>query len=164
MPKKSSKSLPGQLKFLWLSLAVLILDIITKSFAEHYLFRIISIPVCPILNVTLVHNKGAAFGFLAGEGGWQLKVFVIITIAILAGLIFWLSRLGKTDRWLSVAIALIIAGALGNGIDRVALGYVIDFIDLHIHQYHWPAFNVADIAITTGAIMLVIKFWRAKKS
>lgn len=153
----------GQLRFLWLTLVVVIVDAITKQLAAHYLFRIIAFPVCPGFNLVLVHNTGSAFGFLSNQGGWQVWLFTLIALAVGVALVVWLSRLPKSDRWTAIAIALILGGAIGNGLDRIALGYVIDFIDLYVGQYHWPAFNVADICITTGAIMFVWKVWKKKK-
>lgn len=154
--------LPGQLRFLWVSLAVVVLDLLTKQFASHYLSHFIAYNVCPGFNLVLVHNQGAAFGFLHGEGGWQTWLFTGIAVAIIAALVVWLVRLRRNQYWLAVAITLVIGGAFGNMIDRVILGYVVDFIDLYIGRYHWPAFNLADTCITIGAIMIIWKLWRSK--
>ena len=152
--------LPGQTRFLWLSLVVIILDLITKQFASHYLSRLIPYQIFPGFNLILVHNYGAAFGFLHGASGWQTWVFTGIAIAVGIGLFIWMVRLKRSEGWLAIAIALVIGGAFGNLIDRLILGYVVDFLDFYIGQYHWPVFNLADSCITIGALMIIWRLWR----
>ena len=143
------------LRWLWLSVLALGLDQWTKTWAENNMEGRV-IEVMPHFNLILAHNKGAAFSFLADAGGWQLWFFSILAIAISIGLIVWLSQLKRDERWLGIALALVLSGAIGNVIDRLIYGYVIDFIDWYIEGYHWPAFNIADSAIVIGAIMLLI--------
>lgn len=113
-------------------------------------------PLVPYFNLTLAHNPGAAFSFLSDAGGWQRWFFTAIALGVSVAIVVWLKRLPSNDRWLAVALALILGGALGNVWDRITLGYVIDFLDFYVDQWHWPAFNVADAAITIGAVMLGI--------
>ena len=107
-------------------------------------------------NLTLVYNTGAAFSFLADAGGWQRWFFVLLAIGVSALLLVWLYRLERDQHWLAAALALVLGGAVGNLVDRILHGHVIDFIDLYAGGWHWPAFNVADSAITVGAVMLII--------
>ncbi len=143
------------LKWLRLSALVLFLDQGTKILAEYYLELYRQVEIIPFMNLTLMQNEGAAFSFLADAGGWQRWFFVVVTIVITVFLLRWLRSLSEDERWLAIAIALIIGGAIGNLIDRVQYGYVIDFLDLHAMGWHWPAFNIADSAIFIGAIIIV---------
>jgi len=145
------------LKWLWLSVLVIVLDQFTKSLASQYLQLHVPVPLMPGLNLTLVHNTGAAFSFLSQAGGWQRWFFVVLALTVSVVLIFWMARLPQHYKgWVPASLALIIGGALGNVWDRALLGYVIDFIDVYYQVWHWPAFNIADSAITLGAIMLII--------
>lgn len=146
----------GSLRWLGLSLLVVIADQITKSIATDNLVYQQAVAIIPGLNMTLVHNTGAAFSFLSQAGGWQRWFFVILTTVISVVLVYWLSKLPGQRRWLAVALALVLGGALGNLWDRASLGYVIDFIDVYYDHWHWPAFNIADSGICVGAVMLVI--------
>jgi signal peptidase II len=148
------------LPWVWLSLLVFALDQFTKSLAVKYLVLHAPLPVFPGLNLTLVHNTGAAFSLLRDAGGWQRWVFIALAVVIAACIVVWLARLPARRGWLACALALVLGGALGNLWDRISLGYVIDFIDVYYAHWHWPAFNLADSAITAGAVMLVIDaFW-----
>lgn len=147
------------LKWLWLSALVVVLDLGTKWLATDLLDYAISVPVLPFFNFTLLHNTGAAFSFLASAGGWQRWFFAALAVAISAMLVKWLASI-KDDKWLAVAIALVLGGALGNLYDRVVLGYVVDFLHFYWESYHFPAFNVADSAITVGAIMMALDIFR----
>lgn len=111
--------------------------------------------VLPIFNLTLVHNHGAAFSFLSDAGGWQRWFFTVMALGVSCYLVVWLMRLSPQQKIQSVAIGLILGGAVGNLWDRVVLGYVVDFIDVHWKHHHWPVFNIADSAITLGAIGLL---------
>lgn len=148
------------MKWLWLAALVVILDQVTKFLAGHYLQLHAPLALAPGLNLTLAHNTGAAFSFLSHAGGWQRWFFILLTLVVSVAIIIWLRCLPRHRRWLACCLALILGGALGNLCDRVLLGYVIDFIDVYYHTLHWPAFNVADSAITAGALMLIIDaFW-----
>ncbi len=150
------KSKKSPLAWLWLTLFVLIIDQVTKYWVAGTFFYGESVNVLPFFNITYVHNLGAAFSFLADQSGWQRWFFACI--ASIASIIFivWLVKTPSTDKKLCLALALMLSGALGNLIDRVLLGYVIDFLDFYIQDYHWPAFNIADSAIFVGAAIMII--------
>ena len=141
----------------WLSAAVVALDQLTKwvIVGQFELFEIL--PLTPFLELTRLHNTGSAFSLLAQAGGWQRWFFVGLAGAIVPLILWWLYTLpARGHPWLSVGLALILGGAVGNGIDRLAQSHVVDFLHFHWGGAYFPAFNAADIAITTGAIMLVI--------
>ena len=151
------------LKWLWLSAGVIVLDQITKVLASAHLVLHDPVPVLPLFNLTLMHNSGAAFSFLSQAGGWQRWFFVVVAIGVSVALIWWLHQLQRNQRWLAVALALVLGGALGNVWDRVTLGYVVDFVDVYYGSWHWPAFNVADSAISVGAVMLLVDAFRGER-
>jgi len=155
MPEKSSGG-EKALVWFWLSLLVVILDQVTKVWVSANLALYQSIVVLPFFNLTLLHNEGAAWSILATAGGWQRWFLSGLAILISGVIVIWLSRLKRQQRWLACALALILGGALGNVIDRLMYGYVVDFIDVYYQQWHWPAFNIADSAISVGAVMLLI--------
>lgn len=144
------------LKWLWLSALVIVLDQITKYMVTDSLHLFQSIPILPSLNLVLAHNTGAAFSFLSDAGGWQRWFFVVLAIGISIVIVIWISRLKTDERRLAVALSLVLGGAIGNVWDRIAHGYVVDFIDVYYGSWHWPAFNVADSAIFVGAALLII--------
>ncbi|RJQ48891.1 MAG: lipoprotein signal peptidase [Gammaproteobacteria bacterium] len=144
------------LKWLWLSALVIVLDQFSKYLISGSMQLWQSIEIAPFFNLTLLHNTGAAFSFLSGAGGWQRWFFTVIALAVSAVIILWLKRLPAADKWQAAALSLILGGALGNVIDRVRFGYVVDFLDFHYRQWHWPAFNVADSAITAGVAVLAV--------
>ncbi|MEM9304563.1 MAG: signal peptidase II [Pseudomonadota bacterium] len=148
----------GRSALAWLALSavVIVLDQWTKLIAVGALDLYQSIPVFPGLNWTLLHNYGAAFSFLSDHSGWQRWFFIIVAFVITVALIIWLARLPRGDWRNALPIALVVGGAVGNVIDRIAYGYVIDFIDVYYASWHWPAFNVADSAISVGAVALII--------
>lgn len=148
------------LKYLWLSLAIIIADQISKTVMVNWLDLYETVPVLPFFNLTLAHNSGAAFSFLAGAGGWQRWFFVVLAAVISVVLIIWMRRLAPTAKLEAISLALIIGGAIGNVIDRLVYGYVIDFLDVYAGSYHWPAFNIADSAICVGAVLLIIDSFR----
>lgn len=151
------------LKWLWLSGLVIILDQITKLVASSQLVLYHQVPVMPMFNLTLMHNTGAAFSLLSDASGWQRWFFTSVALIVSVAIISWLHRLSKDKKWQAVSLALILGGALGNVWDRVSLGYVIDFIQFYYTSYYWPAFNIADSAITIGAVILIIEtFWSHK--
>ncbi len=153
-----------RLYWLWLSLLVIVMDQLTKLWASSDLIYGRPVPLMPSLNLTLMHNTGAAFSFLNEAGGWQRWLFALIALVVSSVLILWLRRLTSAQRWLAGALALVLGGAIGNLIDRLYLGYVIDFVDAYYDKWHWPAFNVADSAIFVGVVMLIIDSLRGEKS
>lgn len=145
------------LAWLLLSALVIALDQLTKVIALRELQPLLAQPVIPgFLNWTLAFNSGAAFSFLAGADGWQRWLFTALAIGVSAILIFWLRRTARADWRNAVPLALIIGGALGNLIDRLRAGHVTDFIQVYYRDWSWPAFNVADSAISIGAVMLIV--------
>lgn len=144
--------------FAWLALAALIvvLDIWTKGLASDALSLYRPHEVTPWLNLTLAHNYGAAFSFLSSAGGWQRWFFTVLASAVTLVLILWLLKLPPADKLTGLALSLVIGGAIGNLIDRIQNGYVVDFIDVYYRDAHWPAFNLADSAITCGVILLLV--------
>lgn len=149
-----------QLRWLWLALLVIALDLGTKALASSLLTYADPVPVFPLFNLTLLHNTGAAFSFLADAAGWQRWFFVILALGVSVGLVLWLKSLKRDETWIAVAIALILGGALGNVYDRVVHGYVVDFLHFYWQDYHFPAFNLADTAITIGAAMMILDMFR----
>jgi signal peptidase II len=145
------------LKWLWLSAFVVVLDQLTKWLAETMLVIHEPVPVLAFFNLTLMYNPGAAFSFLADAGGWQRWFFLILSVVVSSILIIWMSRLKRHEIRLAAALALIIGGAIGNLIDRILYGHVIDFIQLYYESWYWPAFNIADSAITVGAVLWIIE-------
>lgn len=153
--KRKSK---GATQWLWLSLFIIVADQVTKMLILTRVELYDRIPVVPHLDITHLHNTGAAFSFLSDAGGWQRWFFVILGLIVSGLIAVWLSRLpAGRQRWLCGALALIVGGALGNVIDRLILGYVVDFVLVHYNGWHFPAFNVADSAITVGAAILLIE-------
>lgn len=142
----------------WLALTglVIILDQASKWWAEISLLLHQPVPVMPMLNITLAHNTGAAFSFLSGAGGWQRWFFISLTILVCIVLFAWLWRLRAEEKLHAVSLALILGGAIGNLIDRLWLGFVIDFIDVYYDVYHWPVFNIADSTISIGVALLIM--------
>ena len=147
----------GAWAWLWLTLAVVVLDQWTKWLITRSFFEFQSVTLLPMLDLVRLHNEGAAFSFLSDASGWQRWMFTILAIGVSAVLVVWLKRLpSRGQHRLAAALALIIGGALGNVIDRILLGHVIDFIHVHYQQWYFPAFNAADSAITVGAGLLIL--------
>ncbi len=145
------------LVWLWLSAIVVALDQLTKWYVvgRFQLYEIL--PVGPFLDLTRLHNEGAAFSLLHDAGGWQRWFFLALAVAIAVAIVAWLRSLpARGQYWLTIGLALILGGALGNAYDRSVDGYVVDYLHFHWGDAYFPAFNVADIGITTGAIMLII--------
>ncbi len=140
-----------------LAVFVVLLDQFTKYIISGRFYYGEVLPVVDFLNLTLVYNTGAAFSFLSDASGWQRWFFSGLAAAVSVLLVIWLARIRGRQKLLSLALALILGGAVGNLWDRITLGYVIDFIDVYYRSYHWPAFNVADSAITVGAVLLIIE-------
>jgi signal peptidase II len=144
------------LRWLWLSSVVIGLDQLTKFFADTLLDPYQALPVTPFFNLTLMYNKGAAFSFLSEAGGWQRWFFIVLALGVTGVLIAWLRGVSPGQRRAALALSLIIGGAVGNLIDRVFRGQVVDFIQLYYQQWYWPAFNVADSAITVGVVIMLL--------
>lgn len=150
-------------RWLWLSIVVIIIDQISKYFISNHLSFGEIIPITSFFSLTLLHNQGAAFNFLSQTGSIALWLFAIIALVASVFILFWLYKTPLQKKWQSFALALILGGAIGNLIDRFTHGYVIDFLLFHLQQWSWPAFNVADSAVTVGAIMLAIELLFFKK-
>ena len=149
------------MKWLWLSVITIILDQLTKYIAEAELLLHQPVAMFPGFNFTLMYNKGAAFSFLSEAGGWQRIFFVILSTAISIFLFFWLKQITQDDEQknnnlLQIAISFILGGAIGNLIDRALTGEVVDFIQVYYTTHYFPAFNIADSAITLGAGLLIL--------
>jgi signal peptidase II len=151
---------PAMARWLSLSLLVVVLDQATKWLAEALLEPFRPVALMPLLNLTLMYNEGAAFSFLANAGGWQRWLFAGFALVMTLALTLWLLRLDRGERATAAALSLIIGGAIGNLIDRVQTGRVVDFIDFYVANWHWPAFNVADSAITVGILLLLVMSFR----
>ncbi|MEW8496628.1 MAG: signal peptidase II, partial [Candidatus Thiodiazotropha taylori] len=135
-----------------------------KQMADRMLTLYEPVYVLPIFDLTLLYNKGAAFSFLSDQGGWQRWFFTVLAIVVTSILTVWLWRLKQQEKWVAVSLSLIIGGAIGNVIDRILFGHVIDFLHFHYQQHYWPAFNIADSAITLGVgIMLYDALVLAKR-
>jgi signal peptidase II len=139
-----------------LSMAVVVLDQLSKQWALEHLSPYQPDAIFPMLNFTLAYNTGAAFSFLSGTGGWHRWFFAGFSIVMSGVLIAWLVRLGKEAKLQTLALSLILGGAIGNLYDRAFFGYVVDFIDVYYKNHHWPVFNFADTAICAGAFLLLI--------
>jgi signal peptidase II len=144
----------ANLRWLWLAVLVIVLDQLTKHLILASFRAGEELPLTPFASLVLAFNRGAAFSFLATAGGWQRWFFAAVTVVIGIG-ILWMLRRQHAQRLVSTALALVLGGALGNLWDRLTLGHVIDFLQLHAAGYYWPAFNVADSAITVGVVLLV---------
>lgn len=145
------------LKWLWVSFLALILDQISKIAVDNSMRLYESISIMPFFNLTYVHNTGAAFSFLAHAGGWQRWLFAGLALVISIAIGIWIRRLKSQEVLLAVALSLVLGGAVGNLIDRVAYGYVIDFLDVYYQSWHWPAFNIADSAICIGVFLMLLE-------
>ncbi len=154
----------AMLKWLGLSLLAVLLDQLSKLWVAHDMQLYQSINVMPYVNLTYVHNTGAAFSFLSEAGGWQRWFFAALAIVISTVIAVWLSRLKAQETLMAVSLSLVLGGAIGNLIDRLAYGYVIDFLDVYIASWHWPAFNVADSAITLGVVLMLLESFGVGKA
>jgi len=148
--------------WLWLALVGLIVDQATKLYVLANFRLHESVNVLPFFNFTYAQNKGAAFSFLSDAGGWQRWFFTIIAVSISGVLIYWLRGLHKSQKLLSIAYSLVLSGAIGNLIDRLSYGFVVDFLDVYYKTHHWPIFNVADMAICLGAFLIVLEAFLTK--
>jgi len=153
--KTFSANEPGMMRWLVIAALIVLVDQITKVSITQFFSYGESRPVTGFFNLVLAHNPGAAFSFLAGAGGWQRWFFTGIAVVAVVTILFLLKR-HSGQRMFCWALALILGGAIGNLIDRTVYGYVIDFLDFHVAGWHWPAFNVADMAIVGGAGLFIL--------
>jgi signal peptidase II len=149
--------------WLWLSLVVIVLDQATKFLVTRFFELYERVEVLPVLDFTLLHNTGAAFSLLADAPGWQRWFFIGLAGAVSVLLTVWIWRTPRGEKMLPLALALILGGAVGNVIDRIVHGYVVDFIHAHWGDAYFPAFNIADSAITIGAVLLILDAFREKQ-
>jgi len=159
----AAAAISGVNGWIWLPLSfvVIVLDQLSKAWIVHHFALYERHVILPVLDITLMYNTGAAFSFLSTASGWQRWVFVALAIIVGIAILVWLRRLnGRTQALLSCSLALILAGAIGNVIDRLRIGHVVDFIHAHWNAHDFPAFNVADSAITIGAALLLLDAWR----
>ncbi len=147
-------------RWLWLAVLVIVADQLSKYWMVTHFELGEQLRVFPFFNLVLAFNPGAAFSFLGTASGWQVGFFIAIGLVAAIIILCWLRQLQANQQGMAVALCLILGGALGNVLDRIHFGYVIDFVQLHYQQYYFPAFNVADSAITIGAIILIWQFIR----
>ncbi|OSN08708.1 signal peptidase II [Lonsdalea iberica] len=145
------------LRWLWLALVVLVVDLGSKQWVMTHFQLGESLPLIPFFNLTYAHNPGAAFSFLADKDGWQRWFFAVIALAITAALLVMMYRSSASQKLNNIAYAMIIGGAVGNLTDRLVHGYVIDFVDFYINDWHYPIFNIADAGICIGALLIVLE-------
>jgi signal peptidase II len=147
----------GASNWLWLGLAVIVLDQVTKRLVMGAFAEYEAVEILPILDLIRLHNDGVAFSFFDSGPGWQRWVFIALNVAVSVGILHWLRRLpAKGQHLLAAGLALVLGGALGNAIDRALWGHVVDFISVHYGEWSFPAFNVADSAITIGAALVIL--------
>ena len=153
------------LPWLWLTLVMLVIDQFTKYLTIEKLDLYESYEILSFFNFTYARNYGAAFSFLGDASGWQKYLFTSIAIVVSTYLVYSMKKMKVTHRWMNSAYALVLSGAVGNVIDRLLFGYVIDFLDFDLGFYRWPTFNIADSAIFIGAIMIIIDalLWAEKR-
>jgi len=147
----------GNRRWLWLAVVVVIVDQGSKELAQYLLVLHEPVAVLPSFNLFLTYNTGAAFSFLRDAGGWQRWLFVAVSFGVGGFIVLWLRRIPPNQKWLACSLALVLGGAGGNLIDRLLRpdGGVVDFFDVYYGTWHWPAFNLADYAISVGAVMLL---------
>lgn len=163
MPRKENADPAGFIRpatgnalgWLWLTVVVVLLDQASKWWIIDSLALFDQIKLLPVFNITHVHNTGAAFSFLSDAGGWQRWFFTVITTVVSVLLLWWLKKTPRQHKLLGMAYSLVLGGAIGNLYDRVSYGYVEDFIHVFYQNWHFPAFNIADSAITLGAVLLI---------
>ena len=149
------------LRLLWLSGLVIVLDQLTKFWIMARFDEYEVLVVWPVFNLTLVYNTGAAFSFLSDAGGWQRWFFIGLASVVTLAMVLWMRQLQPRERVTGYGLSLVVGGAIGNVIDRIWLGKVVDFLQWHWEGWYWPSFNIADSAITLGVILLLIDGLRA---
>ncbi|MGM3160706.1 signal peptidase II [Dickeya undicola] len=145
------------LRWLWLAALVLVVDLGSKQWVMTHFQLGESVSLVPFFNFTYAHNYGAAFSFLADKGGWQRWLFALIALVIIVALLAMMHRSSASHKLNNIAYSLIIGGAIGNLADRLVHGYVIDFLDVYVGDWHYPTFNLADSAIVVGALLIVLE-------
>ncbi|QDX28884.1 signal peptidase II [Dickeya poaceiphila] len=145
------------LRWLWLAALVLVVDLGSKQWVMTHFQLGESLQLVPFFNFTYAHNYGAAFSFLADKGGWQRWLFAVIALVIVVALLAMMHRSSASQKLNNIAYAMIIGGAIGNLADRLVHGYVIDFLDFYVDNWHYPTFNLADSAIVVGALLIVLE-------
>ena len=153
------KTTPRLLPWLMVAAIIVLADQLTKFWIVNWLQTGQAVYLCAFFNLVLAYNKGAAFSFLASAGGWQRYFFTALSLAAIVFILYFM-RCHAGQRLFCCALTFILGGAIGNLIDRVLYGQVTDFLDFHIGTWHWPAFNIADSAITIGAILFVLDEFR----
>lgn len=151
-------------KWIFLAVLVLVMDQGSKIWITTTMFLYESINIIPFFQLTYVHNEGAAFSILNDAGGWQRWFFVSLSVVASIFIVIWLSKLPRSENLQSLGLAMVLGGAMGNLIDRLRFGYVIDFLDVYYQTWHWPIFNVADSAITVGVFLLLFDSFKNKES
>lgn len=149
----------GSLPYVGLSLAVVLLDQLTKGLIVARLAVFQAVDVLPVLQITHVYNRGAAFSFLDDASGWQRWAFAALALIVSVLLVAWLRRIDRREIALATGVSLVLGGAIGNLIDRLRLGHVIDFVAVHWGPHYFPTFNLADSAITVGVILWLLDAW-----
>lgn len=164
--KSETLSLRSGLPWLWLSFCVFLADQLTKYLTIKMLSYGESYEVLSFFNFTYARNYGAAFSFLGDAGGWQKYLFIGLAVVVSSYLLYLMKTTNAKLRWLNCAYALVLSGAIGNVMDRILFGYVIDFLDFDLGFYRWPVFNIADIAIFIGTAMILTDefLWAAKRN
>lgn len=148
---------PGSLGWIWLAVLIVALDQLTKFLIEPWLAGQPPLVVIPgFANLVVVYNTGAAFSLLSSASGWQRWLFTGLAVVISALIIYWLRKTPRGEWTTALPLAMILGGAMGNLIDRLRFGHVIDFVDLYYGDWHWPAFNVADASISVGAVVFIL--------
>lgn len=156
--------LQSGLRFLWISVILIGLDQWTKLLILEHIALHNSIQITGFFNLTYVRNYGAAFSILYEAGGWQRYFLTAVALVVSVVIIWWLKQAPKQQKLLPIAFAFVLGGAVGNVIDRISYGYVIDFLDFFYGSYHWPAFNVADSSIFIGAVLLIWDMFKNKEA
>lgn len=139
-----------------LALMLVIIDQVAKIAADNLLGYGQPLTILPVFDLTLMYNKGAAFSFLSNAAGWQRYFFTVIAAVVSVVMVVWLTRLQRRQIWLAIGLSFVLGGAMGNLIDRLLYGHVVDFLSFHWGPYYFPTFNVADMAISAGAFCLII--------
>ena len=152
------------MKWLLLSALVVLVDQLTKAYISRHYGEFEFTTLLPVLDITRMHNVGAAFSFLAGASGWQRWLFIALAVGVSIAIVVWLFRMPRSKVLLAAGLSLVLGGAIGNVIDRIRLGYVVDFIHFHWDRAYFPAFNVADSAISVGAGLVLLDLLRTKQA
>ena len=142
--------------------SIVFIDQITKQYAEKNLIYGEAVEIFPGIRMALLHNPGAAFGILSNQSGWQVGFLVGVSLLAAIGLVLWIWLQRHESFYTLLPLVLVLAGAIGNGIDRVRFGFVVDFISLYYERWSWPTFNVADLVISLGVLLLILKSFSSK--